>query len=54
MALRWPLEGPFELLWAVVAKWLPDDAWRFDEPKTEVRVGLRFTSLANARRRVRL
>ena len=28
MALRWPLEGHFELFWALVAKWLSDGLWR--------------------------
>ncbi len=28
MALRWPLEGNFELSWAMVAKWLSDGLWR--------------------------
>ena len=28
MALRWPLEGHFELFWALVAKWLSDGPWR--------------------------
>ena len=28
MALRWPLEGNFELFWALVAKWLSDGLWR--------------------------
>ncbi len=28
MALRGPLEGHFELFWALVAKWLSDGLWR--------------------------
>ena len=28
MALRWPLEGHFELFWALVAKWLADGLGR--------------------------
>ena len=28
MALRWPLEGHFELFWALVAKWLSDGLWK--------------------------
>ncbi len=28
MVLRWPLEGHFELFWALVAKWLSDGPWR--------------------------
>ncbi len=28
MALRWPLEGHFELFGALVAKWLSDGLWR--------------------------
>ena len=29
MALRWPLEAHFELFWALVPEWFPDDLWRF-------------------------
>ncbi len=28
MALKWPLEGHFELFWALVAEWLSDGLWR--------------------------
>ena len=28
MALRWPMEAHFELVWALVANWLSDGLWR--------------------------
>ena len=28
MALRWPMEGRFELFWALVPKWLSDGLWK--------------------------